>query len=429
MLVILCLVFYLIGFMLRTVRYGAQQCWLFPRNERLAGALTVFYTSLSPSFLIQLEYKISSFNEAFVGENTRKNLHQDRQPGNGKQAMTEIQNLSLAVRRRPNASNRTTKVSKILNFLFDALAGVTFYLVTRNFYPPDSLACYFVLCRDSTHHFLNILLEWLMGAPAGLKLSHELTMFLGNFFQYHIYIWIGYLSILEPFYALIINSIMCSSFLGLSVMLSLASDFLSFLTFHTYCFYVYAGKIYQLQLQGLISLSRLMRGEAFPQRRFLYLHTVCSMGIFGRVQEVIRKRLICCKMQAIRGNVKNGREKKLDDRGTSVVFPHLGRCSKIYSLSSLQSPVKSHLSNPNNPNLTKSPTPCPSSFSRRSFHLLQIISRALLSGHQGDYSCSSEACKDHQKLNYFTPFLRISAYFTDSIPQIIIHRIIIVGGR
>lgn len=267
MLVILCLVFYLIGFMLRTVRYGAQQCWLFPRSERLAGALAFFYTSLSPSFLIQLEYKISSFNEAFVGENTRKNLHQDRQPGNGKQAMTEIQNLSLAVRRRPNASNRTTKVSKILNFLFDALAGVTFYLVTRNFYPPDSLACYFVLCRDSTHHFLSILLEWLMGAPAGLKLSHELTMFLGNFFQYHIYIWIGYLSILEPFYALIINSIMCSSFLGLSVMLSLASDFLSFLTFHTYCFYVYAGKIYQLQLQGLISLSRLMRGKKWNPLR------------------------------------------------------------------------------------------------------------------------------------------------------------------
>ena len=40
-----------------------------------------------------------------------------------------------------------------------------------------------------------------------------------------------------------------------------------------------------------------------------------------------------------------------------------------------------------------------SSFRWRSFHPLQILPQVLLSGDQGDYSCSSEACQDHQKLN------------------------------
>ena len=45
----------------------------------------------------------------------------------------------------------------------------------------------------------------------------------------------------------------------------------------------------------------------------------------------------------------------------------------------------------------------------RSSHLLQILSRALLSGDQGDYSSSSEACQNHQKLNSFTPFPSFTA--------------------
>ena len=63
----------------------------------------------------------------------------------------------------------------------------------------------------------------------------------------------------------------------------------------------------------------------------------------------------------------------------------------------------------------------PSSFRWRSFHLLQIISRTLFSGDQGYYSSSSEACQDHQKLKSFTPFPSFTAYFTNSISQIIIH--------
>ena len=56
---------------------------------------------------------------------------------------------------------------------------------------------------------------------------------------------------------------------------------------------------------------------------------------------------------------------------------------------------------PTSPNLSNL---FPSLFSWRSFHHLQILSRALFSGGQGYHSYSVEACKNHQKLNSFTPF-------------------------
>ena len=54
---------------------------------------------------------------------------------------------------------------------------------------------------------LESLLTWMMGAPAGLKLNNQLTLFLANFFLYHIYLWTGTvfypatpLILLEPLY-------------------------------------------------------------------------------------------------------------------------------------------------------------------------------------------------------------------------------------
>ncbi len=38
---------------------------------------------------------------------------------------------------------------------------------------------------------LQELLEWLMGAPAGLKMNRALDQVLGRFFLYHIHLWIS----------------------------------------------------------------------------------------------------------------------------------------------------------------------------------------------------------------------------------------------
>lgn len=38
---------------------------------------------------------------------------------------------------------------------------------------------------------LEDLLQWLMGAPAGLKMNRALDQVLGRFFLYHIHLWIS----------------------------------------------------------------------------------------------------------------------------------------------------------------------------------------------------------------------------------------------
>ncbi|XP_061702042.1 phosphatidylinositol N-acetylglucosaminyltransferase subunit Q isoform X3 [Syngnathoides biaculeatus] len=105
------------------------------------------------------------------------------------------------------------------------------------------------------------LLQWLMGAPAGLKMNRALDQVLGRFFLYHIHLWINYVHLLSPFMESILWYGGLSACLGLSFALSLLSDVVAFLTFHIYCFYVYGARLYCLKIYGLSSLWRLFRGK------------------------------------------------------------------------------------------------------------------------------------------------------------------------
>ncbi|XP_032896908.1 phosphatidylinositol N-acetylglucosaminyltransferase subunit Q isoform X1 [Amblyraja radiata] len=108
---------------------------------------------------------------------------------------------------------------------------------------------------------LEILLEWLMGAPAGLKMNKALDEVLGHFFLYHIHLWISYIHLMSPFIEMILWYVGLSACLGLTVALSIGSDIIALLTFHIYCFYVYGARIYCLKIYGLSSLWRLFRGK------------------------------------------------------------------------------------------------------------------------------------------------------------------------
>ncbi|XP_053550295.1 phosphatidylinositol N-acetylglucosaminyltransferase subunit Q isoform X2 [Bombina bombina] len=108
---------------------------------------------------------------------------------------------------------------------------------------------------------LQGLLQWLMGAPAGLKMNRALDEVLGRFFMYHIHLWISYIRLMSPFIEGIIWYIGLSACLGLSVALSILSDIIALLTFHIYCFYVYGARLYCMKMHGLASLWRLFRGK------------------------------------------------------------------------------------------------------------------------------------------------------------------------
>ncbi|XP_059933767.1 phosphatidylinositol N-acetylglucosaminyltransferase subunit Q isoform X3 [Mesoplodon densirostris] len=114
---------------------------------------------------------------------------------------------------------------------------------------------------DHVAEELQHLLQWLMGAPAGLKMNRPLDQVLGRFFLYHIHLWISYIHLMSPFIERILWHVGLSACLGLTVALSILSDIIALLTFHIYCFYVYGARLYCLKVHGLSSLWRLFRGK------------------------------------------------------------------------------------------------------------------------------------------------------------------------
>nr|XP_054762516.1 phosphatidylinositol N-acetylglucosaminyltransferase subunit Q-like [Lytechinus pictus] len=206
------------------------------QSDRLYGFLTF------PSTGSHLANKLNQFCEFM------------RKDGKGRE-----EGLSEEVRR---SSNDFIRVGNSFSTLMvDLVLGVLMLVWMYNADLPSFLAAVVQDWADQTGIGLQHLLHWLMGAPAGLKLNTFLAHFLGNFFLYHVYLWIGYLSVLLPIMTSLLWCIAGAGILGLSVQLALFSDLLSVLTFHIYCFYVYAARIYSLQMSGLLSLARLFQGK------------------------------------------------------------------------------------------------------------------------------------------------------------------------
>ncbi|XP_034046512.1 phosphatidylinositol N-acetylglucosaminyltransferase subunit Q isoform X1 [Thalassophryne amazonica] len=148
-----------------------------------------------------------------------------------------------------------------VSFLVDVALGVLLmsWLYRENHI--SMLANTLVPAADHVAKELEDLLQWLMGAPAGLKMNRALDQVLGRFFLYHIHLWISYIHLMSPFIEGILWYGGLSACLGLTFALSLLSDMIALLTFHIYCFYVYGARLYCLKIYGLSSLWRLFRGK------------------------------------------------------------------------------------------------------------------------------------------------------------------------
>ncbi|XP_038675438.1 phosphatidylinositol N-acetylglucosaminyltransferase subunit Q [Scyliorhinus canicula] len=164
---------------------------------------------------------------------------------------TKAQNLSEFMR----------KANLFVSFLIDVGLGLLLisWLYQKN--RIGQLADALIPVADHVAKELQGLLEWLMGAPAGLKMNKALDEVLGRFFLYHIHLWISYIHLMSPFIEMILWYVGLSACLGLTVALSIVSDIIALLTFHIYCFYVYGARLYCLKIYGLSSLWRLFRGK------------------------------------------------------------------------------------------------------------------------------------------------------------------------
>ncbi|XP_070778971.1 LOW QUALITY PROTEIN: phosphatidylinositol N-acetylglucosaminyltransferase subunit Q [Enoplosus armatus] len=153
------------------------------------------------------------------------------------------------------------KANILVSFLVDVALGMLliWWLYRDNHI--TMLANTLVPAADHVAKELEELLQWLMGAPAGLKMNRALDQVLGRFFLYHIHLWISYIHLMSPFIEGILWYGGLSACLGLTFALSLLSDMVALLTFHIYCFYVYGARLYCLKIYGLSSLWRLFRGK------------------------------------------------------------------------------------------------------------------------------------------------------------------------
>ncbi|XP_051573009.1 phosphatidylinositol N-acetylglucosaminyltransferase subunit Q-like [Myxocyprinus asiaticus] len=153
------------------------------------------------------------------------------------------------------------KANIFVSFLVDIALGLLLisWLYREN--RIGKLANTLVPVADNVAKELQELLEWLMGAPAGLKMNRALDQVLGRFFLYHIHLWISYIHLMSPFIEMIMWYVGLSACLGLTFALSILSDIVALLTFHIYCFYVYGARLYCLKIYGLSSLWRLFRGK------------------------------------------------------------------------------------------------------------------------------------------------------------------------
>ncbi|KAI7861319.1 N-acetylglucosaminyl transferase component-domain-containing protein [Spinellus fusiger] len=108
---------------------------------------------------------------------------------------------------------------------------------------------------------LQSMMLWFLESPAGLKLNHELGSFLSELFLWLIRLWTECMQIIEPHTPQIVYIIGVSGVFGVSMIISLSSDVLAFMTLHVYCFYMVAARIFNWQLLILYSLFNLFRGK------------------------------------------------------------------------------------------------------------------------------------------------------------------------
>ncbi|CAD5123437.1 DgyrCDS11786 [Dimorphilus gyrociliatus] len=154
---------------------------------------------------------------------------------------------------------------RLLNYsvrrIIDIVVGICTIYFLKDMFDTEKCSDELLLVANSIVEHLRLLIKWLMGSPAGLKLNYQLSHFLGTFFLYHFYLWMGYLNLIKPWIAMMLNLTLWIGVLGVSYQISFCIDIFNMMTLHIYCFYVYASRLYKLQMKGVSSLFLLFRGK------------------------------------------------------------------------------------------------------------------------------------------------------------------------
>ncbi|XP_026317540.1 phosphatidylinositol N-acetylglucosaminyltransferase subunit Q isoform X2 [Hyposmocoma kahamanoa] len=153
----------------------------------------------------------------------------------------------------------------ILAILTDIMLGyLALKLLTSD---KKELGAFLMGMLEKLVNLLHTLLKWLMGAPAGLKLNNAFNKMLGQYFSYHIQLWWLFLEVSGEKLDTILNVYHYLGYLGFTFQAAIISDMICIATFHSYCIYVYAARLFNMQVSGLIALLRLFVGRKYNPLR------------------------------------------------------------------------------------------------------------------------------------------------------------------
>ncbi|XP_018399931.1 PREDICTED: phosphatidylinositol N-acetylglucosaminyltransferase subunit Q isoform X2 [Cyphomyrmex costatus] len=147
-----------------------------------------------------------------------------------------------------------------LAIIIDIALGI-FVLRLLRYYIEDQPSQLLLNNAEKVVESLKELINWLMGVPAGLKLNHVLNNTMGKFFLYHIQLWWTFLIFSKPLLDFAFEVLLLFGRLGITFQISIVADLLALVSFHTYCIYVYAARLFNIQLRGITALFRLFLGK------------------------------------------------------------------------------------------------------------------------------------------------------------------------
>lgn len=151
--------------------------------------------------------------------------------------------------------------NSLMSILTDMLLGwLLFYFIAR-WKNSDEMFDSISMCTENVISSINHIVKWLMGSPAGLKLNQPLSTLFGSMVLYYLEIWWSFLSTVRPVLEIFFQILIRIGFLGLTFQLAVCADIFAIISFHVYCIYVYAARLYEIQAKGLYSLSRLFLGK------------------------------------------------------------------------------------------------------------------------------------------------------------------------
>ncbi|KAJ0177225.1 hypothetical protein K1T71_007234 [Dendrolimus kikuchii] len=159
---------------------------------------------------------------------------------------------------------RERKVSiKHGNLILSILADLLLGYVLMQYLSQDTkeMSSFLMGVLEKLINSLYTLLKWLMGAPVGLKLNNAFNKMMGKYFSYHVQLWWLFLDVSGEKLDIILYVYSYLGYLGVTFQTAVISDMISIATFHSYCIYVYAARLFNMQISGLIALLRLFVGR------------------------------------------------------------------------------------------------------------------------------------------------------------------------